>query len=168
MPELLSTVEALTCVKCSYSLRGLDRTSNCPECGHSIADSAAALPISRWVPGFRRALTFLMLALLIEVPWLNRLLYLDLLYELRYRRISINPEGTLAIIYALLALPASYLLTRPTLFLPRDPARFRKPLFALLITQLTLGPTNIICFPLSARSYTAGTILLAIYGILPV
>ena len=58
MPDTLAIADDVTCAQCGYRLRGLAPESNCPECGHAIADSIKTAPLMRWLPGFRRRGSF--------------------------------------------------------------------------------------------------------------
>src|SRR5207244_6374145 len=123
-----------------------------------------AIPITHWLPGFRRGVTFLLLAMLAAIPsvqWRFHYLYI---YSLR-----INPEALLATTYALIFFPAVWFMTRRADFLPHNPLRYRKWLLGLTIAQLVFA----LCafwfsqtiWPLSY--YWASILLMLAYGLMP-
>ena len=150
----------MTCAECGYDLRGLPDDSACPECGRRIADTAAALPVTRWLPGFRRGVACLGVALLV-MPFAED----TATSRMRWFGVLINPDGLLYLTHALLLLPAAFWMTLPAPFLRRDPARLRAPLLALLGAQIIAAAVAIAAFPSSARA--AHVALLTTYALAP-
>ena len=150
----------MTCAECGYDLRGLPAASACPECGRSIAETAAAAPVTAWLPGFRRGVACLAAAWLL-MPFAER----AATSRLYWGGVMLNPDGLLYLARALLPLPAALWMTLPAPFLPRDPRRDRRRLLALLAAQAASAVVAILALPFYARGARAA--LLASYALAP-
>jgi hypothetical protein len=130
-------IDGLLCGECGYDLRSLPLDSNCPECGRRIADSIAALPVTRWLPTFRRGVTFLALALFIFTLGVEGWIYRQRTSDWDFVH-KINSDAAIALFYALLLFPAAWWMSAPAPFLRRRLARPRRLVIALLIAQLLM------------------------------
>ena len=133
MLDKSSITDILLCAQCGYDLRNLPADSNCPECGRAIADSVRMSPLMRWLPGFRRGVSFLCLAFLISVPNVQRWIY-----DQAWDRLHLNPEGASAVFFAIVFLPAAWFLTTPNPLCPRM-LHVRRWAMGLIAAQLILG-----------------------------
>jgi hypothetical protein len=133
MPGPFAISDDLTCAQCGYALRTLQSDSNCPECGRAIADSLRTVPLMRWLPGFRRGVSFLCLAFVVGIPWIQYWIY-----ELGWDRLHVNPEGVSAVFFALMFLPAAMFLTTPNQLRPRM-LHVRRWVLGLVVAQFILG-----------------------------
>jgi len=153
----------LSCAQCGYDLRTLSSDSNCPECGRSIIDSINARPLAHWLRRFRRGVTFLCIVMLLRTPHVYWWLYLQ-----ARNQNGLNPEGATFLFYALLVLPAAWLMTTSSPSLPRV-SSYRKWLIALTALQviLTFCALNFSrhAWPLSWRN--GSMILLCAYALMP-
>jgi hypothetical protein len=150
----------LTCAACGYDLRGLPPHSMCPECGTPVERTVAAGPVVRWLPGFGRGATALVVALL-ALPFVE-----DAVRDhMRWFGVLINPDGRVLLARALLLFPAAWWMTRPATFLRQDPARLRPWIIGLTAAQALVGAVEIAAF--FDLSFTGGVVLLSSYALGP-
>jgi len=163
MPTSSITAEDLICIQCGYDLRTLPADSNCPECGRTITDSVRMGPLMRWLPGFRRGVTFLCLAFIVGMPHIQRRIY-----DQAWDRFHLNAEGASAVFFAFMFLPAAWFLTTPNVLRPKM-RRARKSVLLLLIAQFVFGVCELRFFrhPWPFDRARGNHILMAAYALEP-
>src|SRR6266568_7703461 len=114
MTKAQTAIDNLACASGRYDLRALPLDSNCPECGHPIALSVNALPLTRWLPGYRRGVTFFavaIFALTVGADWLYRNWFRIV------GNLNIDHYAASFLVTAVILCPAAWWMSRPASFL---------------------------------------------------
>jgi hypothetical protein len=161
MPSIDSDI---ICAACGYNLRGLGIESVCPECGTSIQQSLAAIPMMAWRRTFRKGAVALAIAIVVLLIFSNGFFYTRSVRQV-LSQLHANTEGTEMVLQAAALLPAALWLTRS-----QPPGRsrlmYRRPITLSSIAILfALGVNNL--FAYNSYSATAGVLLLSGYALGP-
>jgi hypothetical protein len=98
--------------------------------------------VARWLPGFRRGVSFFGLAILVLMLFGSEWFYRNW-YRNWFSGTGIDFYGGQWLLAALIFFPAAWWMSKPASFIPRNPARSRKWLIILTVAQVVFAVTRI-------------------------